>query len=133
MEAGHRDDLGIPVPIHLSIPSDKSFTELPQLHKFISVSFQNFKVYIQIFHIIPCLVFQENFEAILKLLQWSWNTFHSSLIDMDGLRGDNYMAALSDLKRVVYICKASLCLLRIYVTQIYPDGSKASPYKYSRH
>ncbi|XP_069130438.1 LOW QUALITY PROTEIN: E3 ubiquitin-protein ligase MYCBP2-like [Argopecten irradians] len=71
-----------------------------------------------------CSVSPENFEALLKLLQWSWNTFHSSLGEMDGLKGDNYMAALSDLRRVVYICKASLCLLRIYVTQIYPDGNK---------
>ena len=69
---------------------------------------------------------QENFDALLKLLQWSWNTFHSSIVDMEGLKGDNLDVALSDLQRLMYICKACLRLLRVYVTQVYPNTSKYS-------
>ena len=67
---------------------------------------------------------QECFEALLKLLEWSWNTFHTALVEVDGLKGDNYVAAMADLRRVVYITRASLRLIRIYVNQIYPNGSK---------
>lgn len=72
------------------------------------------------------LYFQECFEALLSLIQWSWTTFNSSIVEADGIKGDNYNAALSDIKQLVYVNKACLRLIRTYVGQIYPDGSKST-------
>ncbi|VDH90727.1 E3 ubiquitin-protein ligase MYCBP2, partial [Mytilus galloprovincialis] len=69
-----------------------------------------------------CSVTPECFEALLSLIQWSWTTFNSSIVEADGIKGDNYNAALSDIKQLVYVNKACLRLIRTYVGQIYPDG-----------
>ncbi|KAL5012682.1 hypothetical protein ScPMuIL_011233 [Solemya velum] len=62
------------------------------------------------------------FEALLHLLEWSVGTFHSSAMEVDGLKGDNYAAAVSDLHRLVYISNACLRIIRMFVAEIYPDG-----------
>jgi E3 ubiquitin-protein ligase MYCBP2 len=43
-------------------------------------------------------------------------------MDMDGLKGDGYQAALADMSRLVYISRACLRLIRIFVNEMYPDG-----------
>lgn len=58
------------------------------------------------------------------MINWAWTTFNTAIREVDGLKGDNYAAAVSDVKRLVYVNKACLRLLRTYVQQIYPDGSK---------
>ncbi|KAL3880398.1 hypothetical protein ACJMK2_032642, partial [Sinanodonta woodiana] len=63
----------------------------------------------------------ECFDALLRLLEWSWNTFHSVTLDMDQV-DDSYVGTLGDLHRLVYICCACLRLIKTYVTEIYPDG-----------
>ncbi|XP_076446720.1 E3 ubiquitin-protein ligase MYCBP2-like isoform X7 [Babylonia areolata] len=61
------------------------------------------------------------FEAVLQLLDWSWTASHSAM-EIDGLKGDGYQAALADMSRLVYIARTCLRLLRIYVNEVYPDG-----------
>ena len=75
--------------------------------------------------VIICLFcLQECFEALLKLLEWSWNTFHSIAREVDTTKGGSHLGAMTDLKKLVYISRACLRLLKIYVTEIYPDGGK---------
>ena len=61
---------------------------------------------------------------MLKLLEWSWNTFHSIAREVDTSKGGSHLGAMTDLKKLVYISRACLRLLKIYVTEIYPDGGK---------
>ena len=65
---------------------------------------------------------QECFEALLKLLEWSWNTFHSITMEIDSMKGNSYLLAMTDLGKLVYISRACLRLLKIFVTEVYPDG-----------
>ena len=66
---------------------------------------------------------QQCFEAVLQLLEWSWSASHTAM-EVDGLKGDGYQAALADMSRLVYISRACLRLLRIYVNEVYPDGGE---------
>ena len=66
---------------------------------------------------------QQCFEAVLKLLEWSWSASHTA-IEVDGLKGDSLQAALADMGRLVYISRACLRLLRTYVNEVYPDGGE---------
>ena len=43
---------------------------------------------------------------------------------MDTSKGGSHLGAMTDLKKLVYISRACLRLLKIYVTEIYPDGGK---------
>lgn len=64
------------------------------------------------------------FEFLLKLLNWSWNTFCAAVEDVKGLKGTSLTAAVLDLERLVYISTASLRLIRTYVTEVYPNQGK---------
>ncbi|XP_052792731.1 E3 ubiquitin-protein ligase MYCBP2-like isoform X2 [Mya arenaria] len=70
-----------------------------------------------------CSVSSESFEAILKLLDWAWNTFHSIASDLDTSRGPSHLGAVTDLQKLVYISRACLRLLKMFITEIYPDGT----------
>jgi E3 ubiquitin-protein ligase MYCBP2 len=70
------------------------------------------------------LILKENFEALLKLLEWSWNTFHSIAQDLDTSRGSSHLGAITDLQKLVYISRACLRLLKTYINEVYPDGGK---------
>lgn len=70
--------------------------------------------------------FQDNFEALQKLLDWSWTSFNTAVLETDGLKGNNLGAALADIQRLVYITRACLRLIKTYVTQIYPNGGTDS-------
>ncbi|ESO93790.1 hypothetical protein LOTGIDRAFT_153260, partial [Lottia gigantea] len=62
------------------------------------------------------------FDSLLKLLDWAWNMFHTAIKDMENLKGSSYQAAVADTQRLVYICRACLRLVKIYVNEIYSDG-----------
>ena len=62
---------------------------------------------------------------MLKLLEWSWNTFHAIAQDMDMSRGTGHLGAITDLQKLVYICRACLRLLKIFITEVYPDGGRS--------
>ena len=67
-------------------------------------------------HVCP----QECFESLLKLLNWSWNTFCVAVVEVQGMKGTSLTAALLDLERLVYISTASLRLTKVYVNEVYP-------------
>ena len=69
---------------------------------------------------------QDGFDSLLKLLNWSWNTFCAaiSVDEIKNLKGVNLTAALLDLERLVYISTASLRLLCSYITEVYPSQGK---------
>ncbi|XP_062536745.1 E3 ubiquitin-protein ligase highwire-like [Armigeres subalbatus] len=58
------------------------------------------------------------FESLVMLLNWSWSSFKVSTTDMLETRKSNQNVI--SLNRLVYICKASLRLLRKYINEIYP-------------
>ena len=55
---------------------------------------------------------KESFQALLTLLQWTISTFKASVAEVDDAPANQ--AALMDLQRLVFICKASLRLLVSY-------------------
>ena len=61
----------------------------------------------------------ECFDALLKLLHWSWTTFHVALDDVVEMKGAGLKAALLDVARFGYICGASLRLIRAFINQVY--------------
>ncbi|XP_064481849.1 E3 ubiquitin-protein ligase MYCBP2-like [Ornithodoros turicata] len=64
----------------------------------------------------------ECFHSLLRLLRWSWQSFKGGLCDaMEGV-GSADRALLLDLGRLLYICAASLHLLRIYINEVYTAG-----------
>jgi E3 ubiquitin-protein ligase MYCBP2 len=58
------------------------------------------------------------FENLVILLNWSWSTFKISTID--SLETKKANQSTISLNRLVYICKATLRLLRKYINEIYP-------------
>ncbi|XP_058840925.1 E3 ubiquitin-protein ligase highwire [Topomyia yanbarensis] len=58
------------------------------------------------------------FESLVMLLNWSWSSFKVSTADILETRKTNQN--IISLNRLVYICKASLRLLRKYINDIYP-------------
>jgi len=66
----------------------------------------------------------ESFQALLALLQWAWSTFKVSVAEVVDAPANQ--AALMDLQRLVFICKASLRLLVSYIEDIYPSPTGTS-------
>lgn len=62
-------------------------------------------------------VTKDCFQSLLALLQWSWNTFKVALIETQ--TPQNYSPL--ELERLVYISRASLRLIRTYISEIYPN------------
>ena len=63
----------------------------------------------------------DSFQALLALLQWAWSTFKVSVAEVVDAPGNR--AALMDLQRLVFICKACLRLIVSYIEDIYPSPS----------
>ncbi|XP_032812561.2 E3 ubiquitin-protein ligase MYCBP2 isoform X3 [Petromyzon marinus] len=68
----------------------------------------------------------ECFEALLRVLQWSWSTLTAGLQELGAFTGFTRTATLLDLERLVFLASACLRLLRVFVCEIYPsvDGVK---------
>ena len=71
----------------------------------------------------------ECFEALLRLLSWSWSTFCAAVHDTRDLRGatirnsragSSVNAALLDVQRLVYVSTACLRLINVFINQCYP-------------
>ena len=60
---------------------------------------------------------------MLTLLQWAWATFRLSVAEV--LEAPANRAALLDLQKLVFICRASLRLLVSYIEDIYPSPTGA--------
>jgi E3 ubiquitin-protein ligase MYCBP2 len=66
-------------------------------------------------------VTSECFQALLALVQWSWNAFKAGLIDLlEADESENQQAAALDLDRLMFICRASLRLIVTYTHEVYP-------------
>ena len=67
------------------------------------------------------------FQSLLDLLGWAWSTLRtcvsevSSSGDAAGEGDSGTGVAMLDLHRLVYICRACLRLLHLYVNQLYPN------------
>lgn len=69
---------------------------------------------------VPC------FRSLITLLQWSWNTFREIILETNGQVPINYqkLTVLKHQKRLVYVIKACLRLVRSYINEIYPQNSR---------
>jgi E3 ubiquitin-protein ligase MYCBP2 len=66
----------------------------------------------------------DSFQALLSLLNWAWSTFKASVAELVDTPPSR--AALMDLQRLVFICRASQRLLVSYVDTIYPSPASQS-------
>ncbi|XP_063374022.1 E3 ubiquitin-protein ligase MYCBP2 [Cydia amplana] len=66
------------------------------------------------------------FRSLITLLQWSWNTFKEIVLETNGQIPINYqkLTVMKHQKRLVYIIRACLRLVRSYVNEIYPQNNK---------
>ncbi|XP_077518796.1 MYC binding protein highwire isoform X2 [Amblyomma americanum] len=76
----------------------------------------------------------ECFQSLLRLLHWGWKAFRAGLCELSDSPSTLGRALVLDLRRLLYICAASLHLLRIYINEVYPIGpvSKKLPPESSR-
>ncbi|CAH2103304.1 unnamed protein product [Euphydryas editha] len=66
------------------------------------------------------------FRSLITLLQWSWKTFKDILLDTNGQIPINYqkLIIMKHQKRLVYIMRAGLRLVRSYIKEVYPQSIK---------
>lgn len=70
-------------------------------------------------------ILQDCFQSLLALLQWSWNTLKIGYLDGSGSTSSSTSHAENErLNRLVYINRASLRLIHLYTSEIYPNQSK---------
>ncbi|RZF32322.1 hypothetical protein LSTR_LSTR001786 [Laodelphax striatellus] len=66
------------------------------------------------------------FQSLLALLQWAWNAYRAALTEIGhNSVGISLQIAQMELESLVYICRASLRLIRTYVNEIYPGQASA--------
>ena len=63
------------------------------------------------------------FQSLLDLLAWAWGTLRTCVSEVGSSETDTGGSgvAMLDLHRLVYICRACLRLMHLYVTQLYPN------------
>ncbi|VVC90679.1 unnamed protein product, partial [Leptidea sinapis] len=63
-------------------------------------------------------------KSLITLLQWTWNTYNETLLDTNGQVTINYskLAAMKHQKRLVYVIRACLRLLKSYISDLYPEN-----------
>lgn len=66
------------------------------------------------------------FRSLITLLRWSWKTFKDILMETNGQIPINYqkLTAMKNQKRLVYVIRASLRLVKSYIIEIYPQQNK---------
>ncbi|GBP01570.1 hypothetical protein EVAR_72505_1, partial [Eumeta japonica] len=69
---------------------------------------------------VPC------FRSLIKLLQWSWNTFKATVLDTNGQIPITYqkLTIMKHQKRLVYVIRACLRLIKSYINEVYPQNKK---------
>ncbi|CAH0578389.1 unnamed protein product [Chrysodeixis includens] len=69
---------------------------------------------------VPC------FRSLITLLQWSWDTFKAIILETNGLVPINYqkLTVMKHQKRLVYVIKACLRLVKSYINEIYPQNNR---------
>ncbi|KPJ10311.1 putative E3 ubiquitin-protein ligase MYCBP2 [Papilio machaon] len=66
------------------------------------------------------------FKILMNLMEWSWKTFKGMVDATNGLVPINYqkLSAMKQQKRLVYVIRSCLRLIRSYITEIYPNNGK---------
>ncbi|XP_038216347.1 E3 ubiquitin-protein ligase highwire [Zerene cesonia] len=66
------------------------------------------------------------FKSLITLLQWSWSTFKEILLDTNGQIPINYhkLNVMKNQKRLVYIIRACLRIVKSYINEIYPQNNR---------
>ena len=67
------------------------------------------------------------FYSLLTLLRWSWDLFKANLCDINSgsAKSTNVINSIViDLKHLSFTCCACLHLIKIYVNEVFPNGSK---------
>lgn len=66
------------------------------------------------------------FRSLISLLLWSWTTFQEIILETNGLLPINFLklTTMKHQKRLVYIIRASLRLVKSYIIEIYPQQSR---------
>ncbi|XP_069365103.1 E3 ubiquitin-protein ligase MYCBP2 isoform X3 [Maniola hyperantus] len=66
------------------------------------------------------------FRSLIGLLHWSWRTFKEIILDTNGQIPINYqkLTILKHQKRLVYIIRAGLRLVKSYIKEVYPQSVK---------
>lgn len=66
------------------------------------------------------------FRSLITLLQWSWNTFNSEMLETNGQIPIHYhkLVVMKHQKRLVYVIRACLRLVKSYINEIYPQNNK---------
>lgn len=69
---------------------------------------------------VPC------FKSLIVLLTWSWDSFRDVLLETNGLVAINYhkLILMKHQKRLVYVIRACLRLVKSYVNEIFPQNCK---------
>lgn len=66
------------------------------------------------------------FRSLITLLQWSWTTFKDGMMDTNGQIPINYqkLTLMKHQKRLVYVIRACLRLVKSYINEIYPQNNR---------
>lgn len=66
------------------------------------------------------------FRSLITLLQWSWNTFKEIVLETNGQIPINYqkLTVMKHQKRLVYVIRACLRLVKSYINEIYPQNNR---------
>nr|XP_049693135.1 E3 ubiquitin-protein ligase MYCBP2 isoform X3 [Helicoverpa armigera] len=66
------------------------------------------------------------FKSLITLLQWSWTTFKESSLETNGTIPINYqkLMIMKHQKRLVYVIRACLRLVKSYINEIYPQNNR---------
>ncbi|RVE51528.1 hypothetical protein evm_003798 [Chilo suppressalis] len=66
------------------------------------------------------------FHSLITLLQWSWTTFKEVILETNGQIPINYqkLTVMKHQKRLVYVIRACLRLVKSYINEIYPQNNK---------
>lgn len=73
------------------------------------------------------------FRSLITLLHYSWNTFKDIVLETNGQIPINYqkLTVLKHQKRLVYVIRACLRLVKSYINEIYPqDAKKRNSHEY---
>lgn len=66
------------------------------------------------------------FRSLITLLQWSWKTFKDIVLETNGQVPINYqkLIVMKHQKRLVYVIRACLRLVKSYINEIYPQHNR---------
>ncbi|KAI1288150.1 E3 ubiquitin-protein ligase MYCBP2 [Halotydeus destructor] len=74
----------------------------------------------------------ECFSSLIKLLKWAWQSFKTSVLELDVACVHSLDSLVAELKHLSFVCCVSLHLLRVYVNEVFPNVKRKQDYKMSK-